>query len=633
MSVQPDKTADAAVDGAVARATYGVDGSGVTVGVISDSFDADGDYPVEVAAGDLPPGVTILADVPVGTDEGRAMAELIYETAPGASLVFADATDGTGIADEANFAAAVSALQAAGAQIIVDDVATEDEPTFQLGDALDDAIAGFIAVGGDYFTAAGNDGPDYYQGRFDGALTSLSGIGMVTAASFAPEVGRDALTLAPGTPDIEVRLDWSQPDGAVGGSSGSDDTLNLYLLDSSGRIVAESTADRRGGDPYQVLDYAVPIGSDDHFSVVAALANGLAPAMIRLTAIGDPGTFAYAGGGTGELSGHALVPGVNVVGAAYDDGVWPVAEPYSETGGGTLLYSIDGNPLTPSQPTAGISFDAADGSTTSLGGDFAPFYGTSAAAPVAAAVAALMLQASPALTPAEITADLAASALPMAAAAQSGAGLIQAPGAMEAAEKTACFAEGTRIRTPRGDVPVEELRVGDLVALLGGGLGPIRWIGWRRIDCRRHVSPSAVWPIRIEAGAFAGGSPLADLLLSPDHAVHVEDVLIPIRHLANGGTVRQAQRDEVAYFHLEFARHEVIMAEGLPVESYLDTGDRQGFDAGVVDANPVFGGTRLDTPLLWDALAAAPLCVCGPRVERVRAMLAKQAEAMRRAAV
>jgi hypothetical protein len=71
------------------------------------------------------------------------------------------------------------------------------------------------------------------------------------------------------------------------------------------------------------------------------------------------------------------------------------------------------------------------------------------------------------------------------------------------------------------------------------------------------------------------------------------------------------------------------LAEGLPVESYLDAGDRQVFDEGVSDAQPLFGGLRHDLPLLWDGTAAATLCVTGPLVERVRASLARRAEAMR----
>jgi hypothetical protein len=635
----PDDTADAAVAGAAARATYSVDGAGIKVGIISDSFDADGSYAADVTDGYLPAGIQVLADNDDGTDEGRAMAELVHETAPGAAIAFCDVTDGTGIATEANFAAAVNTLAAAGCNVIVDDVSTSDEPTFQLGNGLDTAIANFIAGGGDYFTAAGNDGEDYDQTGFSGGVTTIAGLGEVTAATFAPGVYQDALTLAPGATEVDVRLSWDQPFASIGsgGASGdgSDDSLGLYLMNGSGQIVAQSVADQVGGDPYQDLDYAVPVGSDGHYSIVVALADGPAPTTFRLDLANDPGTLAFQGGEDGDLSGQSLVPGVNNVGAVdvdetpSQDVSPPVVDSFSQYGGGELLFDGNGVALPMPQATSGIAFVAPDGATTSVGRQFAPFYGTSPAAAVAAGVAALMLQADPTLTPAELTAGLEASAIPMASPDQSGAGLIQAPAAVAEALGMACFAEGTRIRTPSGDTEVEMLRVGDMVSLARGGAEAILWLGQRRVDCRRHVSPHAVWPVRIGAEAFGAGAPMRDLFLSPDHAVHAEGVLIPIKHLTNGVSVRQAGRDEIHYFHIELPRHEVILAEGLPVESYLDAGDRQVFDEGVSDAQPLFGGLRHDLPLLWDGTAAATLCVTGPLVERVRASLARRAEAMR----
>ncbi|WP_158804476.1 MULTISPECIES: Hint domain-containing protein [unclassified Acidisoma] len=635
----PDDTADAAVEGALARSTYSVDGAGIKVGIISDSFDADGSYAADVTSGYLPAGIQILTDNADGTNEGRAMAELIHETAPGAAIAFADVTDGTGDATQGNFAAAVDALAAAGCNIIVDDVSTSDEPTFQLGNDLDTAIASFIADGGDYFTAAGNDGADYDQTTFSAGLTTIAGLGEVTAESFAPRVYQDALTLAPGATEVDVRLSWDQPFASIGGGGasgeGSDDSLSLYLMNGSGQIVAESVADQSGGNPYQDLDYTAPAGSDGHFSIVVALADGPAPTTIRLDLANDPGTLAFQGGGDGDLSGQSLVPGVNNVGAVdvdetpSEDVSPPVVEGFSQYGGGELLFDGNGVTLPIPQATSGIAFVAPDGATTSVGRQFAPFYGTSPAAAVAAGVAALMLEANPALTPAEVTAGLEASAISMASPAQSGAGLIQAPAAVAEALGMACFAAGTRIRTPSGEAEVETLRVGDLVSVARGGAEAIRWLGRRRVDCRRHVSPHAVWPVRIGAEAFGAGAPLRDLFLSPDHAVHAEDVLIPIKHLINGVSVRQAGRDEIHYFHIQLPRHEVILAEGLPVESYLDSGDRQVFDEGVSDAHPLFGGLRQDLPLLWDGVAVAALCVTGPPVERVREALTRRAEAMR----
>jgi len=195
---------------------------------------------------------------------------------------------------------------------------------------------------------------------------------------------------------------------------------------------------------------------------------------------------------------------------------------------------------------------------------------------------------------------------------------------------TACFAAGTRIATPDADVPVEALRAGQLVRTAAGEAKPVSWIGHRRVDCRRHPRPEEVWPVRVQAHAFGPGRPHRDLWLSPDHAVLVRgdgkgaapDVLIPIRYLVNGASVRQRRRDQVTYYHVELAAHEVLLAEGLPAESYLDTGNRAAFANG--------GTTVMATPdfarRVWASAACAPLVMDGPRLIRVRQALLRHAE-------
>ena len=147
----------------------------------------------------------------------------------------------------------------------------------------------------------------------------------------------------------------------------------------------------------------------------------------------------------------------------------------------------------------------------------------------------------------------------------------------------ACYVAGTHILTARGEVLVERLAVGDMVHACFAGLTAIKWIGHRRIDCRRHPDPQQVWPVRVVAGAFGADQPSRDLLLSPDHAVAVEGALIPIRLLVNGASIRQeAGVPEVHYFHIELERHDLLLADGLAAESYLDTGNRGMFaNAGV----------------------------------------------------
>ncbi|MCX7384141.1 MAG: Hint domain-containing protein, partial [Alphaproteobacteria bacterium] len=171
------------------------------------------------------------------------------------------------------------------------------------------------------------------------------------------------------------------------------------------------------------------------------------------------------------------------------------------------------------------------------------------------------------------------------------------------ASPVACFAQGTRIATGEGEgeVAVETLQIGHHVRSAFGGTVPVVWIGWRRVDCRHHPRPHDVWPIRVRKDAFAPGQPARDLLLSPDHAVHVQNVLIPVRYLVNGTTIRQEAVAEVTYLHVELPSHDVIYADGLAVESYLDTGNRAAFANGspVVAAHPDFALR------VWEAEACA----------------------------
>jgi hypothetical protein len=134
----------------------------------------------------------------------------------------------------------------------------------------------------------------------------------------------------------------------------------------------------------------------------------------------------------------------------------------------------------------------------------------------------------------------------------------------------ACFRAGARILTGAGEVPVEALRPGDVICSRRT-LVPVTWVGSRRV-------PGAA-PVRVAAAAFGAGRPHRTLWLSPDHAVLLDGILVPVRHLINGSTVVQEPVDEVTYYHVELAAHDVILAEGLPCESYLDTGNRAAFAA------------------------------------------------------
>jgi hypothetical protein len=186
-----------------------------------------------------------------------------------------------------------------------------------------------------------------------------------------------------------------------------------------------------------------------------------------------------------------------------------------------------------------------------------------------------------------------------------------------------CFASGTPIRTVAGDVPVERLTPGTVLPTAAGrGTARVIWVGHRTVDCRRHRRPETVMPVRVCRDAFAPGRPQADLLLSPDHAVFVDGVLIPVRHLVNGATIRRQPCDLVTYFHVELDRHDVLLAAGLPAESYLDTGNRGTFANGGAAPRRSAAFARK----VWATGACAPLVQRGRRLLAVRrALLARAA--------
>jgi hypothetical protein len=172
-----------------------------------------------------------------------------------------------------------------------------------------------------------------------------------------------------------------------------------------------------------------------------------------------------------------------------------------------------------------------------------------------------------------------------------------------------CFAEGTRITTPRGAVAIERLQTGDAVLTISGAAQKITWIGRRHIDGRRHPNPDQVRPVRIAPHAFGHGRPGRTVLLSPDHAVFVEDVLIPIRFLVNRSTVARLAVETITYYHIELAQHDVVLAEGLPVETYLETGGRNAFEnaGGVIQLHPSFTPDEACRAMAWQTVRIATM--------------------------
>lgn len=184
-----------------------------------------------------------------------------------------------------------------------------------------------------------------------------------------------------------------------------------------------------------------------------------------------------------------------------------------------------------------------------------------------------------------------------------------------------CFAAGTRILTIDGEKPVETLTKHETIIDINGNHAPIRWIGHRRLDCRRHPRPETVLPVLVEAGALADNVPHRQLMLSPDHAIFLDGALIPVKTLINGATIRQIERDDITYFHIELDHHAVLVAEGAPCESYLESGNRANFVNGgaPVALHPDFAQA------LREREGCAPFHETGLLVERVRARLLARA--------
>ena len=512
---------------ALVRTAYpGITGAGVTVGVLSDSFNCfavyaapgsgvpvsgnegyapngfTADYATDVSTGALPAGVNVLAEPYTSppsvagdclaygaptqapfTDEGRAMLQIVHAVAPGAALAFYTADD-----SEADFANGIEALAAAGAKVIADDVGYFDEPFFQDGlvaQAVDTVEAGGVA----YFAAAGNDSNLTYQNTAPSFTTAGTG-SMVseTLLNFDTTGATTTTSLPVHVPPIPpgdllaIVVEWDQPyvTGASGASPGASSSINLcvtgatgstVITDYDGNAVSCTGPNAVGVDPVQILIIANPANAAGNtaaqtlnimLGLAANSAGTIKPGRV-LVSVEDDGLGSsigqfFSGGPT--IQGHPGAAGAAAVGAAfYFDtpacGTSPAQlEGYSSVGGAPILFNTAGTRLATPVVRQKPDFVGPDGvNTTFLGftlasagitvttsnvscqndANYPNFFGTSAATPHAAGIAALALQANPAATPTQIYQSLSAGALPMSSATpnfNSGYGFIQADTAL-----------------------------------------------------------------------------------------------------------------------------------------------------------------------------------------------------------
>jgi glycosyltransferase involved in cell wall biosynthesis len=184
----------------------------------------------------------------------------------------------------------------------------------------------------------------------------------------------------------------------------------------------------------------------------------------------------------------------------------------------------------------------------------------------------------------------------------------------------ACFCDGTRILTEHGEVPVDQLAIGDRVATWSGALRPIKWIGRRSYGGRFIRGNLNVLPVIVKAGALADGVPRRDLFLSPLHALLLDGVLVPAECLVNGRSIVGCQAAEtVAYVHIELDSHDVIFAEGAAAETFVDC-DSRGMFQNAHEFAELYPG---DEPTCW--AFCAPRLDDGPALGRLWRKLAERA--------
>jgi len=443
---------DTAVRAQLVRSGYNLNGNGIKIGVISDSYNtitAATTNPVtntaalDISNGDLPGpanpngilnGVHVIKEYPFkSSDEGRGMLQIVHDVAPGAELYFR-----TGFISPGDFAAGIKELSQAGCKVIVDDITFITEPFLKDGvvaAAADEATAS----GTSYFSAAGNFAGKSYENTFN-AVAAPGGLAG-TAHNFGGGDVFQNVTLAPG--NYTIVLQWLDDIYSLGqtAAGGTKNDLDIYLTpNTDGSALFGFNRNNTGGDPIEILPFTITSTLTTNI-LIANNTLGSNPARFKFIIFrGDPIFNEYATG-TSTITAQANALGTITVGAARYDKVppftpVPVIESFSSIGG-TVIGNVKRN-----KP----DLVAPDGVNTTVGlgidydhDGYSNFFGTSAAAPHAAAVAALIMEGKkkflnqPLTSPAEIKSLLQNTATDMNTPGfdnVSGYGLINADAAM-----------------------------------------------------------------------------------------------------------------------------------------------------------------------------------------------------------
>jgi subtilisin family serine protease len=429
----------------LARDGFKVNGEGVKIGVLSDSYNTILGNPAgdDIVKSDLPgdgnPTFTTPVDVvreyPYGTrtDEGRAMLQIIHDVAPGAELAFR-----TGFLGVTDFAQGILDLQAAGCDIIVDDITYISEPFFRDG-VVAQAVETVTDLGVSYFTAAGNFGEKSWQGTFAPVAAPSGTIG--EAHNFANEDGGNdiyqSITLSEG--NYTVVLQWD--DGSPGNATTSD--FDIYLVNDNGTTLFGFNRVNTGGPAVEVLPFTVAAETaNSNFLIVRESGSG--PALLKYIVFrGNIDINEYATPSASTIMGQANAESAISVGAVLysntpEFGVDPPTVASFSSRGGTPVEGVFRTKPDITAPN-GVNTSVELGGVDFEGDGLPNFFGTSAAAPHAAAVGALVKQAREKyygdnLTPELVKGVLLGTALDMYTPGYdplSGAGFIQADAALQ----------------------------------------------------------------------------------------------------------------------------------------------------------------------------------------------------------
>lgn len=407
-----------------ARSQLGATGKDVRVGVLSDSIDdTRGSLNAALKSGDLDPKNSfVLFDKDgfpqsgQGEGEGLAMMEIVHDLAPGAPVIFA-----TGVGGPAKMAENIRGLAKLKCRVIIDDISFADESPFQDG-VIARAVNDVSAAGVLYFSSAANSGnfQSGNSGTWEGNFVSGGGTDFGQKHLFKPGVFLNTVTQASGNPTV---LFWSDPLGA------SSNDYDLFVFNSKGDIVAVSNS--------------VQDGEQDPIEGVNGPQKGDRIAIFKFSGQTrylhlDTSRARLAVGTTGSTKGHnasgaanafcvAAAPAASGLGQGNPSGPFPnpfnsnsKVENFSSDGFRRIFFNPNGSPITPGNFTASggrllkkPDITAADGVVTTLPpmSGLNPFFGTSAAAPHAGAIAAQVISRKPSATPAQVRKALESSAI------------------------------------------------------------------------------------------------------------------------------------------------------------------------------------------------------------------------------